>query len=45
MGCAGQTLSPAAIQAFQKVSAELDNASFKAATDRVDAWFDKECDS
>ena len=42
---AGQTLSPAAIQAFQKASSELDNANFRAATDRVDAWFDKECDS
>jgi glutathione S-transferase len=42
---AGQPLSPAAIQAFQKVSTELDNATFKAATDRVTNWFDKECDS
>ena len=42
---AGQTLTPAAIQAFQKASTELDTDTFRAASDRVDAWFEKECDN
>jgi hypothetical protein len=41
----GQTPSPAALAALTKAGAELDNASFKAANDRVSAWFAKECDS
>jgi hypothetical protein len=40
----GQTISPAAIQALQKASEELEKDDFKKASDRVDAWFDKECD-
>jgi hypothetical protein len=42
---AGQTPSPAVILAMQKASAELDKDDFQKASDRVDAWFDKECDS
>jgi hypothetical protein len=39
----GQTMSPSALQAIQKASAELDKDDFQKASDRVTAWFDKEC--
>jgi hypothetical protein len=42
---AGQTLTPAALLAFQNASAELSNANFKAASDRLNTWFAKECQS
>lgn len=38
-----QTMSPSALQAIQKASQELDKDDFQKASDRVTAWFDKEC--
>ena len=42
---AGQTLTPAALLAFQNASSELSTANFRAASDRLDTWFAKECQS
>ncbi|HUP76556.1 MAG TPA: hypothetical protein VM282_26205 [Acidimicrobiales bacterium] len=39
----GQVPTPAALAALQQASAEIDNATFRAAADRVDAWFAKDC--
>ena len=41
----GQAPTPAALAALQKASAETDNAAFRSAADRVNAWFSKECGS
>ena len=42
---AGQTLTPTALLAFQNASSELSTANFRAASDRLDTWFAKECQS